>query len=336
MKELVKPDDSRDLLRAAGALLFGVGVLVLSVRKDEPVGFVGNEGWGHGALLILYLIAALILYGGAIATFRDTGELRKWQAIASVFGLLFVPMALGELVDILDGDPGASLNTAWIAAVTAGLAAYAGLHAGIRFQLLVGSIALLVAHLALWDKILSDGIFEHLGALRALLLAYAALLLAGGVALWRRAEYGLVHASELFTGAGIAAVLGTLVLSLSGPLVGAVSEGFAAFGVPGSDAGTDPSVLWDAVGLLVALALIVGGALIGTRGPVYVGAIGLLLFALIVGYNLDADPGDRENGLVGWPLILLVLGGVALVLSLVREASLGDRPKQLVDRIRGS
>lgn len=335
MKDLVKPDDTRDLLRAAGALLLGVGVLVLSVRKDEPVGFVENEGWGHGALLVLYLIAAVVLYGGAIATLRDTGELRKWQAIASVFGLLFVPSVLGEFLELIDGNPSAPLNVAWIAAVTAGLAAYAGLYAGIRFQLLVGSLALLVAFLAVWDEILSDGVFGDLGTLRGLLLIYAALLLAGAVALWRRAEYGLVHASELLTGAGIAAVLGTLVVSLSGPLVDAVAEGLGPLAV-GAEGGADPSLFWDTVGLLVSLGLIVGGALIGTRGPVYVGAIGLLIFALTVGFNLDADPEDRENGFVGWPLILLVLGGVALALSMVREASLGDRPKQLVDRVRGS
>jgi hypothetical protein len=335
MKELVTPDDTRDLLRAVGALLLGVGVFVISIRKDDPTGFVDSEGWGHGALLLLYLFAAVVLYGGAIATVRETGGLRKWQAIASVFGLLFVPSALGEFVELIDGNPSASLNVAWIAAVTAGLAAYAGLFAGVRFQLLVGSIALLVAYLAVWDEILSDGVFSDLGTLRGLLLIYAALLLAGAVALWRRAEYGLVHASELLTGAGIAAVLGTLVVSLSGPLVEAVAEGLGPLAVT-PDGGADPSLFWDTIGLLVSLGLIVGGALIGTRGPVYVGAIGLLIFALTVGQNLDADPGDRENGFVGWPLILLVLGGVALALSMVREASLGDRPKQLVDRIRGS
>jgi len=274
-----------------------------------------------------------VLYGGAISTVRETGGLRRWQAIASVFGVLFVPLALSEFVSAVEGDPGVPMNVVWIAVVTAALAAFAGLWAGVRFQLLVGSIALLVAYLAFFDEVLADGVFESLETLRGLLIAYAVVLVGAAIFLWRRSRDGLVKASELFTAAGIAAVGATLVISLTAP----IGEGIAdAFPFGDREVGGDnPTALWDVGGLLVSLALIVSAVLIGTRGPVYVGAIGLLLFAVIVGQNLDAAAGERENGFFWWPFILLMLGAVAILASFLTEASLGRRPKRWVQRLGG-
>lgn len=333
MRNLVKPDDSRDLLRALGALLLGVGVLVLSVRKDDPSGFVENEGWGHVPLFFVYLVAAIVLFGGALSTVRETRGLRPWQAVASVFGLLFVPLALSEFVSAVDGNPDAPMNVFWIAGVTAALAAVAGLWAGVRFQLLLGGLALLVAYLAFFEEVLTDGVFGDLETLRGLLIAYAVVLAIAGVVLWRRSEDGLVRGSELLTAAGIAAVGATLVISLTGPL-GEGLEGAFPVGGEVSD-GDNPTALWDVAGLLVSLLLIASGALIGTRGPVYVGAIGLLLFALVVGQNLDAASGERENGFFWWPFILLALGVGAILASFLKEASLGNRPSRWVQRLGG-
>lgn len=333
MRNLVRPDDSRDFLRALGALLLGVGVLVLSVRKDDPTGFVENEGWSHVTLFFVYLAAAVVLYGGAMATIRETRSLQKWQAIASVFGILFVPLALSEFVSAVDGNPGASMNVVWIAGVTAALAALAGLWAGVRFQLLVGSLALLVAYLAFFDEVLTDGVFEDLDTLRGLLLGYAVALVLLAIPVWRSGRDGLVKASELLTAAGIAAVVGTLVISLTGP-IGKGIAGAVPFGAE-TVGGDDPTTLWDVAGLLVSLFLISTAALIGTRGPVYIGGIGLLLFAFIAGQALAEDPGDRENGFFWWPFILLALGGVAILASFTKGASLGARPKQWVRSLGG-
>jgi len=335
MRDLVKPDDSRDLLRALGALLLGVGVLVLSVRKDNPSGFVENEGWSNVALFFIYLLAAVVLYGGAMATVRETDGLRKWQAVASVFGLLFVPLALGEFVSAVEGNPDAPMNVFWIALVTAALAGFAGVWAGVRFHILLGSLALLVAYLAFFDEVLTDGLFGDLETLRGLLIAYAVAILALGVFLWRRGgRNGVWQFSETLTAAGIAAVAATLVISLTGPTAEGLQEAFSPLGGE-SSGGDDPTTLWDVAGLLVSLALIVSGALIGLRGPVYVGAIGLVLFAIIAGQNLAADPDDRENGFFWWPALLIGLGVVAIGLSLVKEATLGTRPKRWVRKVGG-
>jgi len=306
---------------------------VLSVRKDDPSGFVENNAWGAWTLFAIYLAAAVVLYGGAVATVRDTGGLRKWQAIASVFGLAFVPFALGNFVDAVGGDPSAPMNVCWIALTTAAFAGYAGIVAGVRFQLLAGALALLVGYLAFFDEVLSDGVFADTDLLRALLLAYAVAMVAVGVLLWRRDREGLWQGSELLTAAGIAAVTATLVISLTG----SIGQGFESAFSLGSDGGKgeSPSGLWDVGGLLVCLFLIVGAALIGTRGPVYVGAIGLVLFAVVVGQDLDAAAKERENGFFWWPFILLILGAGAIGASLLPEASLGRRPRRWVRSVSG-
>ena len=332
MNQLLKPDDSRDALRAIGALLFGIGILVVSVRKDDPSGFVENNGWAAFPLFLLYLVPAVLLFYGAVSTARETGELRPWQAISSVFGLLFVALTLSQFVDLIGGDSSASLNVAWIAVAVAAFSFYAGLQLEVRFHFLVGGLALLVAWLAVWNKLLSDGVFNDFGTLRGLLGAFAVVALVIGLYLWRTQPEGLWKASELLTVAGIAAVLGTAVISVTRAFAVQVVSALAPGQVAG---GAGTTFIWDVITLFVVVGLILLGTLIGARGPVYVGAIGLLLFVLIVGQDLDAGLGDQENGIFGWPIFLLLLGLAAIGLSFTREASLGDQPSRFVRNLRG-
>jgi hypothetical protein len=338
MADLLRPDDTRDALRKLGALLFGIGILMLVMRKDNDL----DDGW----VLILYAIPAALLYGGGIFTTDATGGTRPWQAVWSVFGLLFILLTLLQLVSVIDDTPDGALNTAWTFAVVAGAAFYAGVVKGIRFHLLAGSIALIVAWSAIWDKILGDdGLGGHIGTYRGLLGILAIILLAGAVYLWRSApdsrvsgtgvedggDHHLWRASELITGAGIAAVIATSVLGLD---VGAgIQSAFS--GISGDEQQFfHTSVLWDTLLLLISLGLIGIGSTIGTRGPTYVGAIGLTFFLVIVGLDLNEGKDADPNSLGGWPIILLVIGGLAILVSGVKEASQGDKPKQLVQKLK--
>jgi len=339
MNDLFEPDDTRDSLRKIGGLLLGLGAVMIYIRKG-PFISVNPDQWAAFPMFLVLALPAALLYGGVIVSRPQTGELRPWQLVHSVFGLVLVPLALLQFVDMIGGDPNAGLNIFWAFAATAALAFYAGVVLGVRVQLLLGSIALIVSWTALWDKILSGGIGAHWGIYRGLLGILAIGLLAGALYLWRNnpggdeiagsatapsGDLGLWKASEALTGAGIAAVI-------------ACSLGIASVGnLNPFGTGTPPiqtTNLWDLLLLVISLGLVGLGSQIGTRGPVYVGAIGLVLFLLIAGLDLKSSP-PHPFKMGVWPWVLLILGLAGLGLSATRSASLGDRPKRLVESLRG-
>lgn len=335
MRDLLAPDYTRDSLRKHGGLLLGLGVLMLVLRRDEDP--------GDFLTFLLYAVMAVYLYGSVFTT-QYTDGARPWQGVHSVFGLIFVPLALSELVELVGdpGDAGNELNVFWIFGVTAALAFYAGVVKGIRFQLLAGTIAVIVSWSGLWQKLLGDeGIAGHFGTYRGLLGILSIILLAAGLYLWRRdddshvretgveaaGDQGLWKASELLTGAGIAAVIACGL---------GISQVFEPFNATGLFEITvvDTSTLWDVLLLLVSLGLVGLGSTIGVRGPVYIGAVGLGLFLLLAGLDLDDDSPEPDN--VGiWPLLLIAGGAVAVLLSAVRDASLGDQPRRFLQQLRG-
>jgi hypothetical protein len=71
-----------------------------------------------------------------------------------------------------------------------------------------------------------------------------------------------------------------------------------------------------------SVLLIAFGARFRVRGPVYVGGIGLFLFALLVGLDLDSD--SPEGKVLGWPLVLLLLGLAAFIVSVIPGLRLGS------------
>jgi hypothetical protein len=337
MNELLRPDDTRDTLREIGGLLIGLAAAMIYIRKG-PFISTNDEQWAAFPMFLVVAIPAVYLYG-SIFTRKQTGELRPWQAVHSVFGLIFVPFALAQFVDVIGGNPNAPLNVFWTFAATAALAFFAGARAGVRVQFLLGSIAVIISWTALWNKILSGGIGTHWGIYRGLLGLLAIALLAAGLYVWRNnpggddvgasatapsGDLGLWKASELITGAGIAAVI-------------ACALGITAIGNLNPLSGSTPPIqtsnLWDILLLLVSLGLVAIGSQIGTRGPVYIGGIGLALFLVIAGLDLNsAHPNPFKFG--AWPWVLLILGLIGIGLSLTREASLGAQPRRFVDNLR--
>jgi hypothetical protein len=340
MNDPLSPDDSRDVFRTLGGLLIGLAALMIFIRKGWFIP-VNTHQWASFPLLLVFAIPALFLYGSVFTRDR-TGELRVWQVVLTTFGYVFVPLALLQFVDVIGGTRGASLNVFWIFGFTAALGFYVGSVRGVRIQLLLASIAAIISWTALWDELLSNGIGQHYGVYRGLLGVLAIALLAGALYLWREnpggeeiassatapsGDLGLWRASELLTGAGIAAVLACGLGIASFPrLLGPLA--------PTSVNPIGTSDAWNILLLLVSLALVLIGSQIGTRGPVYIGAIGLTLFLLIAGLDLkDSTPNPFKMGV--WPWVLLVLGGLSLALSFNRAASLGDQPRRFIANLRG-
>src|SRR3954451_7602694 len=277
MNELLRPDDTRDALRKIGGLLIALAAAMIYIRKG-PFLSTNAEQWAAFPMFLVLAIPAVYLYGGIFSR-PHTGELRPWQAVHNVLGLIFVPFALAQFVELIGGSSSAQLNVFWIFALTAALAFYAGARAGVRVQFLLGSIAVIISWTALWDKILSGGIGAHWGVYRGLLGILAIGLLAAALYVWREnpggddvgasatgpsGDLGLWKASELLTGAGIAAVIGCAL-------------GITALGNLNPLSSTPPietTNAWDILLLIVSLGLVGIGSQIGVRGPVYIGAIG--------------------------------------------------------------
>jgi hypothetical protein len=339
MNERLTPDDTRDSLREIGGLLIGLAAAMIFIRKGPFI--AGNpDQWAAFPMFLVLAIPAVYLYGSILTT-PQTGGLRPWQVVHSVFGLIFIPLALLQFVDMIGGSRSADLNLFWTFGATAALAFYAGAVIGVRVQLLLGSIAAIVAWTAFWNEVLGDeGIGGHWGIYRGLLGLLAIGLLAGALYLWRtnpgrderadtalrqEGDPGLWKASELVTGAGIAAVI-------------ACALGITALGnlnpLGTSTPPIETSNFWDIMLLVVSLGLVVIASFIGIRGPAYVGGIGLVLFLLIAGLDLNNHP-PHPFDLGLWPWVLLVLGLIGVGLSSTREASLGEQPRRFVDNLRG-
>jgi hypothetical protein len=315
-------DEWRRGLRAVGALLLGIGALVLAYRKT---GFA--DPWGDFAIFLVALIPALLLYGGGFLAALTSPERRAWHGVFLIFGLLFSLFTFLQFLELIDGDQGADLNIVWMFAAIAALGTLAALKADVPFGLLAAGIAATISWLALWSEILGDD-FNDAGTLRGLSIAAAVIIGVIGVWLyWRRGGGLSLRAlddpaatlpAELFTAAGLAFLFGAGILSATG----AIAQGFLnALGplAPQSVGGfATPSLFWDIVLLLGSLELVVLGTRLGMRGPAYVGAAGLAIFAVVVGLDLDDD--SPAGDLMGWPLVLLLLAAAALAASVLMPA----------------
>jgi hypothetical protein len=277
------------VLRSIAGLFVGIAFFVVVIRRDNGAVF-GSE-WGAGAIFACLAIPCILLLSAGLLSPRGA-EAAPWQTVCVVFGLIFLPFALGQLVDWIGspGDAGNSINIAWIFALTAAKALYAGAFGRVRYALFLASLAIIVAWLALWDEIVSGGLAEHITTVRWLLILVAIGL--AGLALLAPGR-----TSEIVTGATLAAVgagaISALAIYGQNPFVT----------VPHADA----SFFWTLELLVVAVIAILYGAGGGVRGPVYAGALGLVLFVVIVGLDL-AHPDSPDGTLLGWPIVLLIIG----------------------------
>ena len=331
LSRLFAPDDGRDALRTLAGLLLGLGFVMAWARKSGGLG----EGWGDWGLLITLLIITAFLYAVGLLGRLNTPTARGWQSVYVVFAVILIPVLLLQFIEAIDGNTGAALNIFWIFLVAAAAAFVATLIADVRYGLLLGSIFIIVAWSALWQKILSDGLIAHYGIYRGLLVIIGLILLAGAVAVYRmdpaaRLRRGRVatpeperwvRAQDMVTGAAIA---GVAAGALTFGAIFAQSDTLFLPPLP------SPSLLWDLVLLVASLLAVLWGASLGNRGTTYVGAIGLFIFLVDVGSELGIDD-VPESTIVGWPLILALVGAGLFLASLAPNVAAPG----LATRIRG-
>jgi hypothetical protein len=300
--------DQRDWLRLAGGLAFGIGALVLAIRKLGVL--PGGGTWSDGTLFVVLAVPFFVLYGLGIAGRRSGRNAEPWQSTFLVFGTILAPLMLFQFLALIGGDSNDSLNSLWILGLTGVLGVFAALYAGATQAAGFGALALIMAWLAFWDKVLDN---PSGNTVRWLLVAIAAIYVTASIVLARRGfklGAGLITAAGLATGyAGILSSVGAL--KLFGPLP-----------LPGLTARTlDPATAsggWDAFLLVTSIALVAFSARTGRRGPGLVGAAGIVAFIVVVGGQLgDVLAGKAGHAVSGWPITLLIVGAAGLVASFV-------------------
>ena len=308
---------TRDLLGSIGGLLFASGAVVLEIRKSAT--------WGLGARMLVALIPAVLLYGLVLqAAWRRApsprADANPWQSVFAVFAVLLNAIWLTLLFRWV-GAHGA-LITIPALGLTAASAAYAAWRANVRFAALLAALAVVVAWLAVWNKLLHPPADTN----RWLLLIVGVGLVATAVSLARR---GRREASELVTAAGAAGVLAASAGVFVDLLGFSLNRVVRAVGLAHSVGGLNVKqhFIWDLLLLLIAIALIAYASRARVRGPGYVGGAGLFVFMFSAGGQISARlSGHPPSGSVtGWPLALLVIGAIALGIGFLASRPGGER-----------
>lgn len=315
--EGLRPDDGREVVRIIAGILIAVGMVMVGLRRGTPEVF--GETTSNFGLFVIFGLPAGFLYGAGILGRTLGGYDRRWQALYTVTGMILAPIALFFLAAAIDSGYDQTLVSIVVFAACSAGCVIAWLIGSVRFQLLLGSIFATFAWLALLDKVLSDGLASDLSTIRALLLVFAGGLVAASFAVRRFAKFEPeAAAGELLTGAGLSALIAFALGPVEALNAFQTAITATAFGVDPSEVGvSDPGqdMIWDVLTLITGAALILLGIGRGVRGSVYVGGAMLLLFVASAG--LDLDDATPEGKIVGWPLLLCVLGAGAFVLSLL-------------------
>lgn len=299
--------DRGDWLRLVGGMMFGAGALVLLIRK-------GND-WSDWAVFFALLIPAAILL---VLAFLDRlpDERKGWKAAFVVFGTILLLSALLQFVNAAGGSP-RGLNLVWTFGLAGAVAVFTSFALRAPFQMLLGALFGLVAWLALWDKILTN---PSGTTVQWLLVVLAVIYFAVALVLVRA---GHAQGSDLITAAGIAAILAASLslLGAASSFTGAAATTSLSGNVP------KPSQGWNLFLLVVSLLLIGFGSRGPTRGPSYVGALGLGAFIGLTGADLVHRVGGGDGGgVAGWPLILLIVGAIILALGFVLKPGMPGGP----------
>jgi hypothetical protein len=304
-----------ECLRGVGGLLLAVGAVVALTRKS------GSSGSTELARTLIAGVPCVGLYMLSISALeRPRLDMREpWRAMLLITSLLLAPLAMLLLLHWLGADTNSGLWEALVFASTAVLAAYGCRRARVAYAALFAALFALLTWLALWGEVLGS---PSLGTVRGLLVAAGALLLAGAATLARRDAIG---AGETATAGGIAAILAGAVGVFAGAFVGffnSIVAGGEGPLTPARHKVVAPihtsglqSFGWDLYLLLVSVALVWLAARSRVRGLGYVGAAGLLTFIVSVGLQVTRLEAGRLpiHSLGGWPIVLVVVGAVALI-----------------------
>jgi len=286
VRHLLRPHPHRGDLIAAGAVPLTVAVVMLNVRMDST--------WGDGIHLVITALACALVLGMGLLAEREEDYPRAYQTVLLLAGLTLLAIALYRLAQVLGAEsPLESSSTAtWMAAIFAAVAAVPA------WERINSPICALVEVVAGGVTLLAfvDWVFDPKGptTFRWILLLLIAVYVAAHLR-WRDSRPR--HAVHMVNAAGLAG------------LAIAFSFGFV-LALPFGGSG-DPGTWWELVLLGIGLGLVAYAGVDREPGPAYLGFAVLLAFALLAGL-----PSPGGASIVGWPLLLLLLGGAAVAAGL--------------------
>jgi hypothetical protein len=297
--ELLRPPAHRGPLIAAGTVLFTVGIVLTELRLEDELAL-----WLR---LLIMAATAAVIYGIGIQATPEGGRPAAYQSVLLVCGLLVLELALLDLGDLLtegDGDVGSG-TLAWTSALLCAAALFPAVRRNSAICAMLAGVAAGVGVLAFADKLFD---FETQTAFRWILLVLAIgfVLLSLGL---RGASPR--HAELMVITAGLATFT-IVLLAATVVLLGAVTP----FG------GDSDNVLpgfWEFIVLGAGCGLIAYGAVDRVPGAAWLGVAHLAGFVLAASANAD-------DTLLWWPLILLALGGGAMVVGLRPRQPLPPEP----------
>jgi hypothetical protein len=293
----VRPHPHRGDLIAAAAVPLTVGVLLTEVRFDGV--------WGRGVLSVLAALATALVLGMGLLAPLEEERPRAYQTILLVAGLALLALTILRLAQVLGEDSPLSAwgTVTWMGTLFAAVAAVAAwrLRSPIcaLTEFVAGGLTLLA--FAQW-------VFEPRGPntsrwlLLVLILVYTAVHV-------RLRESWPRHAVHAVNAAGLAAI------ALAVSYLGGVSLPVRLGG--GGHAGTG----WELVLLAAGFALAAYAAVDREPAPGYLGFAVLVLFVVLAG-----PPSTSGASLIGWPILLLLLGGAGVAVGLRPRRDLPPEP----------
>lgn len=307
--QTLRPQPHRGDLVAAGAVPLAIAVVMINVRLDGP--------WGTGIFLILDVIAAALLLGMGLTadpeakeTDRGTGlaRPRAYVAVLLIAGALLSFAALLRLSQVFTGSDGGGSGTGfWVTALyTIGVVALWRMRS-VAVLMLLASISAVICIVFFIDWISGpNGVQTYRWIALLLILGFVALHLATRETLYRE--------SVLFIVAG-----GLVAFALTYTL--AVDLRAVALPSVGGGSGGNLPVGWALISVITGFALVAFSALEREPAPGYLGAFVLGSFAFIAGV-----PSSDGPSLIGWPILLLIVGIAGLAFALRPSAPLPPAP----------
>jgi hypothetical protein len=288
--DAIRPHPHRGDVIAAGAVVLTVAVLLTTLRMDRA--------WGAGAHLALTGLACALVLAMALLAPLEGETPRPYHSVLLIAGLALLAVALLRLAGALGADdsPGSGALT-WTALVLAGTAAWIARTRNSAICTLIAAAAAGGAALAF-----VDWAFDPRGsrAFRWVLLVLMGVYVFASL---QEREGRRRHAVQLINAAGLAALA-----------IGATYAFFGLLGAASAGAG------WELVLFAAGCGLAAYAGVDREPGPGYLGFLVLLSFVLI------SAPDLTDPSLLGWPLVLLALGGALLVIGLRPRRELPPEP----------